>query len=94
MSGRINSGLDRLIRAATALPPVAGAACTGRAELFDDHRHGETDHDQQTRHSAALDLCDRCEAITACRAAVDQLPNPTGVWAGEVRGPRRRTPHV
>lgn len=66
---------------AAACPPLPGALCRGRHELFD----GDTAADQ----AAARQLCKQCPALAACRdwLTTTQSP-PAGVVAQIVRARR------
>lgn len=66
---------------AAAVPPLNGARCRGRFELFD---RAVTKADAR---DAALHICDQCPALDACREWVSGLPTrerPAGVIAGQV----------
>ena len=61
-----------------SFPRLAGAACKGRAPLFDP---------ESSDQPAALSLCASCTALQACRAWFDSLSpkhRPEGVVAGIV----------
>jgi len=73
-------------------PELAGAACVGRARLFDPPAEREPAADVAFRHRQALALCRVCPALDRCRAWLDSLPpsrRPSGVIAGQVTEPRR-----
>ncbi len=64
---------------------LAGAACTGRAPLFDADVEGETGEDREARHNRAQAVCAGCRVLEVCRTSLDTLPPRTaGVWAGVV----------
>jgi hypothetical protein len=60
-------------------PPLPGALCRGRPELFD-----ATDDDSRAE---AVTLCWRCPELARCQAWVTGLPDSavSGVVAGELR---------
>lgn len=71
---------------------LVGAACVGRHELFDaeldDVRESATQRD--TRHAAAVALCDTCPVRDNCRTVADEAGRQVhGVWAGTLRNPSR-----
>ena len=73
---------------AAACPPLPGASCRGRAELFDRTvwERGRQKDTHQAR-AEALAVCHACPAQTACRAWLDSLPpdqRPIGVVAGQI----------
>ncbi len=64
---------------------LAGAACTGRAPMFDADLDGETGEDREARHDGARGLCGDCRVLEVCRASLDSLPpQMTGIWAGRL----------
>ncbi len=80
---------------AAAVPPLPGAACRGRPELFDPAEPDEGPDTLDDRHTAALALCKACPALTPCAAWFDGLrtqDRPEGVIAGRRRLTRSRTP--
>lgn len=56
------------LAAMASVPPLRGALCRGKSELFD----AEDPADPRTEQ--ALALCTRCPALLACTAGVDGLP--------------------
>ncbi|MFC9549835.1 WhiB family transcriptional regulator [Rhodococcus sp. NPDC056960] len=60
---------------------LEGAACRGRAPLFDDRVDGETDQDRILRHRYAVNICSHCPVIRACQAAADDH-HSEGIWSG------------
>jgi WhiB family transcriptional regulator, redox-sensing transcriptional regulator len=69
-------------------PPLDGAACRGRAELFDLQPRRAAD--RAHRESQALTLCAACQALSACQRWLDTLPawqRPVGIVAGQVIRP-------
>ncbi|MFE3441656.1 WhiB family transcriptional regulator [Nocardia sp. NPDC059180] len=77
---------------------LVGAACVGRANLFDDHRHGEDEQQTADRHAEAARICGRCPVRDQCDTAAAELDRAaSGVWAGRVRNAGRpigRPPRV
>lgn len=73
---------------------LVGAACVGHAELFDDHRSGESEQQATARHEIAARICRRCPVLAQCGTAAAELgSSASGIWAGEVRNtgqPARR----
>ncbi len=70
---------------------LAGAACVGRAPLFDLDVDGETGEDREARHGQARGLCGDCRVLEVCRASLDSLPPETaGIWAGRPLDGRKR----
>lgn len=64
-------------------PALPGAACAGRAPLFDDVLPGETPDARQERHRLAARTCRACPALAVCRDRLPRLPARTsGVYAG------------
>ncbi len=62
---------------------LAGAACTGRAPMFDADLDGETGEARKARHDRARGLCGDCGVLKVCRASLETLPPETaGIWAG------------
>lgn len=76
----------------TGTPSLPEAACRQRAPLFDDRHDGESAERQRQRLDAARDLCQGCQAQTACRTAPrDSRYGGIGVQAGRVLvAPARR----
>ncbi|WP_167659969.1 WhiB family transcriptional regulator [Nocardia mangyaensis] len=69
-----------------------GAACTGRASLFDAEVDGEDDTDRAYRLDAAARICHDCPVLVACNITARELGGQAvGVWAGRARGVPR--PH-
>lgn len=80
---------ELLAALAAAVPPLPGARCRNRWELFDQTVTGPRgDHDVLPyARAAALQLCNQCPALNGCRAWLDGLPaheRPLGVVAGRV----------
>jgi hypothetical protein len=71
--------LPLLERVLAQSPPLPGALCRGRPELFD-----ATDDDSRAE---AVTLCWRCPELARCQAWVTGLPDSavSGVVAGELR---------
>lgn len=70
-------------------PRLSGAACAGRAPMFDDEIPGEIEAEQSRRLSAAAAVCIRCPVRSACRTAASELDHLAGVWAGNLTHPSR-----
>ncbi|MBD8057230.1 WhiB family transcriptional regulator [Rhodococcus ruber] len=68
-------------------PRLTGAACGGRAPLFDDELSGETTENRSVRLAAAARICSGCPVRSACRTAAREQDHPTGMWAGKLRNP-------
>ncbi|YCN53424.1 WhiB family transcriptional regulator [Rhodococcus erythropolis] len=62
-------------------PTLSGAACTGRAPLFDDDIDGESVEHREARHHTAAAICRHCPVQPQCRAAAGDH-YALGVWAG------------
>lgn len=62
-------------------PTLSGAACTGRAPLFDDEIDGETEEQREARHYVAASICRSCPVQPECRAAAGEH-HALGIWAG------------
>lgn len=74
-----------------SLPNLTGAACKGRAALFEATitEHGKTATKTELEHArtAALRTCADCPALNRCRRWFDSLPaahRPRGVVAGQI----------
>lgn len=72
-----------------SLPVLDGAACRGRAGLFDPAGAHEDRAAVRARHAAALELCEGCPVVVECRRyAEDEQARPGGrihgVWGGVV----------
>lgn len=81
-------GLIAAIIAGT--PPLPGAACAGRSELFDPRGDNEPYETTQRRQEAARRICEwTCPVQPECRRWVDSLKpaeRPRGVIAGVIPG--------
>lgn len=69
--------VDLLVLVLRGLPPLPGAACVGKAELFESDRPADV--------ATAGSLCERCPSLDPCRAWVSSLSyeaRPTGIVAG------------
>ncbi len=84
------SALEELLQLAATAPPLPGARCRGRWELFDATvsvgRNGDPEDLDYVRN-AALRLCHQCPSLDACSAWLASLPvngRPLGVVAGQV----------
>ncbi|WP_432793978.1 WhiB family transcriptional regulator [Rhodococcus ruber] len=73
--------------ALTALvdPRLTGAACTGRAPLFDAELEEESAENRSSRLAAAARICSGCPVLSACRTAAREQDHPAGMWAGRLR---------
>ncbi|MFE7719586.1 WhiB family transcriptional regulator [Nocardia rhizosphaerihabitans] len=71
---------------------LEGAACVGRAPLFDtDPAVDEDDDATAYRLNAAARICRSCPVLSACDAVADEQGRGVlGVWAGRARGTPRR----
>lgn len=65
-------------------PRLHGAACAGRAPLFDERQDNETAAAAAERHWGAKRVCARCPVFEHCAQAAAELPKRQrhGVWAG------------
>ncbi|WML64758.1 WhiB family transcriptional regulator [Rhodococcus sp. AH-ZY2] len=68
-------------------PRLTGAACTGRAPYFDAELPDEQPEHRSARLAWATRECTRCPVQSACRVAVTELDQPTGLWAGHLTDP-------
>lgn len=66
-------------------PRLTGAACTGRAPLFDAELEEESAENRSSRLAAAARLCRGCPVRSACRTAALEQDHPAGMWAGRLR---------
>ncbi|WP_395704747.1 WhiB family transcriptional regulator [Rhodococcus ruber] len=84
---RAKSRLPRIPGRLAALvdPRLTGAACAGRAPMFDDELFGETTENRSARLTAAARICRGCPVRSACRTAVLEQDRPVGMWAGRLR---------
>lgn len=64
-------------------PSLAGAACAGKAPLFDARAEGEPQALYLRRYRTAAAICRTCPALDACNEAVrESEPGQcTGIWA-------------
>lgn len=69
---------------ALADPRLHGAACAGKAPLFDSDVEGETRAHKEYRLHVAARTCCTCPVLTACADAVTELPatHRQGIWSG------------
>lgn len=77
-------------------PDLPGAACKGRAPLFDDWREHRTEKgtfrpetatERVERHARAIEICGVCPIRAACLE--ERLAQPAlgaGIWAGQLFG--------
>ncbi|MDO0975987.1 hypothetical protein [Mycolicibacterium frederiksbergense] len=85
------SALDDLLDVLDLAPPLAGAGCSGRSELFDDAEEHVDYHDAAYAERAALRICSTCPVLTRCSECFDSLPlshRPLGVIAGRINRKR------
>lgn len=81
------SVIDQLEEALGLAPPLAGAHCRGRSDLFDLAEAGADHDDVAYAEQAAIRLCDSCPVLDRCSAWFDALTpsrRPLGVIAGRV----------
>jgi len=82
---------DELLAALTSDAGLDGAACAGRAPLFDADIDGESSEQRDDRHATAQRICGTCSVLDACTSTIATLPPRTdGVWAGVLRSGRTR----
>lgn len=64
-------------------PSLAGAACAGKAPLFDARAEGESQALYLRRYRKAAGICRTCPVLDACDQAVnDSAPGQrSGIWA-------------
>lgn len=76
----------RALAAELADERLVGAACAGRAPLFDAELPGEDDNERRYRLAAAGRICQACPALVACNTVARELGrDAAGVWAGRRR---------
>lgn len=65
-------------------PSLAGAACAGKAPLFDARAEDEPRSDYLARVRHASTICETCPVFNKCRQAIDASEPGTrrGIWAG------------
>ena len=83
-----------LIAALAGAPRLPGAACVGRAALFDPPEPGEAPDAAQQRINTALALCNNCPALARCaewRGGLPPRDRPVGVVAGRLNIPKKGT---
>jgi hypothetical protein len=83
------STLDDLYADLAEIPPLRGARCKGRSEIWDEH-------DDPELVEYALNQCRSCKAHAACESyflGLRPSQRPHGVIAGQVnRPPKPRRP--
>jgi WhiB family transcriptional regulator, redox-sensing transcriptional regulator len=73
-------------------PRLSGAACVGKAPLFDDRldlgdHESESDEERDARHREARKICRCCPVRPPCGTAAGEHES-AGIWAGYLeRGP-------
>jgi len=76
---------EELLAALTSDVGLDGAACRGRAPLFDLDVDGESSEERDDRHETAQRICRTCSVLDTCRSTIATLPPRTeGVWAGHL----------
>lgn len=73
--------------AALVDPRLIAARCTGKAPYFDTELPDELPEHRSSRIAWAAHECSRCPVLAACRVAVTELDQPTGIWAGHLIDP-------
>lgn len=82
---------EELLAALASDVGLDGAACAGRAPLFDLDVDGESSDERDERHETAQRICRTCSVLNACRSTITTLPPRTdGVWAGQLLTGRTR----
>lgn len=82
---------DELLAALASDVGLDGAACRGRAPLFDAEIDGESSDERDERHETTQRICRTCSVLNACMSTIATLPPRTdGVWAGVLRTGRTR----
>jgi len=82
---------DELLAALASDVGLDGAACAGRAPLFDLDVDGAPSAERDDRHETAQRICRTCSVLNACRSTIATLPPRTdGVWAGQLLTGRTR----
>lgn len=87
VAGMILSPAERARALAASLldgPDLTGAACKGRAPLFDEQGPHEPPETYEARLHDAQDLCRSCPVLDRCHAAAEGMDAHlrAGVWAG------------
>lgn len=74
--------------AALADPRLDGAACKGKAPLFDDRGPKETEYNYRHRITEARSYCHACSIRQACAEIIAETSKTrrTGFWAGKMQG--------
>jgi len=88
----MNAPALTLLAALAPADGLTGAACAGRAPLFDADIDGESSEQRDDRHERARTICRTCSVLNACMSTIATLPRRTdGVWAGVLlTGPTRQ----
>ena len=77
---------DLLAAILRGTPKLSGALCPGRHHIFDAEQGDQADR-EYAQHRA-VELCQQCPALSACREWATTQRDLTGVVGGEVRHPR------
>ncbi|ANI91669.1 WhiB family transcriptional regulator [Dietzia timorensis] len=81
------SDLEKTL-ASLADPRLDGAACKGKAPLFDDRGPRESWYNYRARIAEARSYCQVCKIRTVCAQIIEETPRTrrAGMWAGHVQG--------
>ena len=70
-------------------PRLTGAACSGRAPMFDAELEEESIENRSSRLGAAARICSGCPVQAGCAVvATEAGRHAEGVWAGRIPAPR------
>ncbi|MEX3650909.1 hypothetical protein ABFW11_36025, partial [Mycolicibacterium porcinum] len=90
----MNRTLESLIDVLGSIPPLPGAACRGRPNVFDPPEGRVDPDDEQARRDRAVTICrNECPAFAGCAAWLANLEardRPHGVVAGQWIEPPNR----
>ena len=72
-------------------PRLDGAACAGKAPLFDPREPDESLDAWKTRIDQAALICRRCPIANACAEVAASIPKTrrAGIWSGRNQGGNR-----